>query len=107
MPEDKDTLEYWLDDIQITDEARGNWASDIKDLEYKLGYSRNQETIKAKIEELQERVAECIADLDEYAQKIFGRPAEAEEMKTLLRISFKRYIREKQLKILENMVVTI
>lgn len=85
MPEDKDTLEYWLDDIQITDEARGNWASDIKDLEYKLGYSRNQEAIKSKIEELQERVVECTAELNEYAQKIFGRPAKAEEMKTLLK----------------------
>ncbi len=80
MPEDKDTLEYWLDDIQITDEARGSWDLDIEDLEYKLRYSSNQEAIKSQIEELKERVAECTAELNEYAQKIFGRPAKAEEM---------------------------
>lgn len=85
MPEDKDTLEYWLDDIQITDEARGSWTSDMEHLEYKLEYSSNQKAIKFQIEELKERVAECTAELNEYAQKIFGRPAEVEEMETLLK----------------------
>lgn len=95
MPEDKDTLEYWLDDIQVTDEARGCWSLDIEDLEYKLKYSENQEAIKSQIEELQERVVECTAELNEYAQKIFGRPAEAEEIVASLKDKIqKAYQRE-------------
>lgn len=95
MPEDKDTLEYWLDDIQITDSARGSWNLDIEDLEYKLRWSSNQAAIKSQIEELKERVAECAADLDEYARKIFGRPAKSEEMVALLKDKIqKAYQRE-------------
>lgn len=85
MPEDKDTLEYWLDDIQITNSALWDWTSDIEYLEYKLGYSSNQQAIKSQIKELKEKAAECTADLDKYAQKIFGRPAEVDEMETLLK----------------------
>ena len=85
MPEDKGTLEEWLDDIKITDEAQWIWNSDIEDLERRLEYSSNQEGIKAQIEELKERAEECTAKLEEYAQKIFGRAAEAEEMEKILK----------------------
>lgn len=102
MPEDKDTLEYWLDDIQITDEARGSWTSDMEHLEYKLEYSSNQKAIKFQIEELKERVAECTAELNEYAQKIFGRPAEVEEMETLLKDNLQKIYQKETVSLLSE-----